>query len=214
MACGTATVNNGLRTVTATGYMGTFSPFGIGDENQPLPIELLDFSANCQSGYPTFEWTTATETNNSHFNLQQSSNLETWTNVAQITGAGFSSTPKSYTHNYSAFSPSKGLYFRLKQTDFDGKSESFDPIHLGSCLGLIQTDVNVWPNPASDQLEISGFDPGSMASVVNALGQEVAKLNIASELPTLFKASDLPSGMYAIVGQKNGQPMQLKWVRK
>jgi hypothetical protein len=214
MACGTATVNNGLRTVTATGYIGTFSPFGIGDENQPLPIELLDFSADCQSGYPTFEWTTATETNNSHFNLQQSSNLETWTNVAQITGAGFSSTPKSYTHNYSAFSPSKGLYFRLKQTDFDGKSESFDPIHLGSCLGLIQTDVNVWPNPASDQLEIRGFDPGSMASVVNALGQEVAKLNIASELPTLFKASDLPSGMYAILGQKNGQPMQLKWVRK
>lgn len=214
MACGTATVNNGLRTVTATGYMGTFSPFGIGEENQPLPIELLDFSANCQSGYPTFEWTTATETNNSHFNLQQSSNMETWINIAQIAGAGFSSTSKSYTYNYSVFSPSKGLYFRLKQTDFDGKSESFEPIHLGSCLGLIQTDVNVWPNPASDQLEISGFDPGSMAYVVNALGQEVAKLNIASELPTLFKVSDLPSGMYAIVGQKNGQPMQLKWVRK
>lgn len=214
VACGTATVSNGLRTVTATGYTGTFSPFGLGDENQPLPIELLDFSANCQAGYPSFAWTTATETNNSHFNLEQSPDLEIWTSVAQVNGAGFSSTPKSYEADLSNFSPSKGLYFRLKQTDYDGKHESFDPIYLGNCLGLLNSTVNVWPNPTDNILEITGFDPGSTATVVNALGQNIGSLTINTGEPAFFNTSALPSGMYHLMGQKNGLPFQLKWVRK
>ena len=214
VACGTATVSNGLRTVTATGYTGTFSPFGLGDENQPLPIELLDFSANCQAGYPSFAWTTATETNNSHFNLEQSPDLEIWTPVAQVNGAGFSSSPKSYSFDLTNFSPSKGMYFRLKQTDYDGKFESFEPIYLGACLGLVQTEVNLWPNPTDQTLEITGFDAESTASVVNALGQQVATIAINNGEATLFDAAALPSGMYNLLGQKNGLPFQLKWVKK
>jgi len=214
LACGTATVNNGLRTVAATGYLGTFSPFGIGDENQPLPIELLDFSANCQAGFPSFAWTTATETNNKHFNLEQSPDLEIWTSVAQVNGAGFSSSPKSYSFDLTNFSPSKGLYFRLKQTDYDAKFESFEPIYLGACLGLVQTEVNLWPNPTDQTLEITGFDAESTASVVNALGQQVATIAINNGEATLFDAAALPSGMYNLLGQKNGLPFQLKWVKK
>jgi len=213
-ACSDASVSGSLRTVTATGYIGTFSPFGLGDETQPLPIELLNFSAHCQAGYPTFEWTTATETNNSHFNLEQSPNLETWYPVAQAMGAGFSSTPKSYSFDLATFSPSKGLYFRLKQTDYDGKHESFDPIHLGTCLGLAPSAINVWPNPTNKTLEITGFDAGSIASVVNALGQQVAVVTMIEGETTYFDASMLPSGMYTLLGYKNGLPFPLKWVRK
>ena len=106
------------------------------------------------------------------------------------------------------------MYFRLKQTDYDGKFESFEPIYLGACLGLVQTEVNLWPNPTDHTLEIIGFDAESTASVVNALGQFIASIAIKKGEGTLFEAGALPSGMYHLMGQKNGLPIQLKWVKK
>ncbi len=94
--------------------------------NSPLPIELLYFKATPASGQVVLEWATATEINNEYFTIERSIDGVNWDVISFETGAGNS----NYTLNYSFTDefPAEGVsYYRLKQTDFDGKFEYFDP---------------------------------------------------------------------------------------
>ena len=62
----------------------------------PLPIELIEFTANATGNAVACEWTTATETNNDYFLLQRSVDLKTIEAIGKINGAGNSNT---YKHN-------------------------------------------------------------------------------------------------------------------
>lgn len=87
----------------------------------PLPIQLISFHANLENEYVKINWTTATENNNEWFAVERSSNGKDFSLVTKVPGAG-TSTQANY---YSAIDhkPLYGRsYYRLKQTDFDGRS--------------------------------------------------------------------------------------------
>ncbi len=61
-----------------TGVTG-FSFFnGGGNDNNPLPVELLNFNGTCEEGMVNLVWQTASEFNSSHFDVEKSTNGETW----------------------------------------------------------------------------------------------------------------------------------------
>lgn len=94
-----------------------------------LPIELISFEGKIMDKVNKLEWTTATETNNDHFSLQRSSNGADFTTIVTVAGAGNSVN----TLHYDAIDedPPGGLsYYRLKQTDHDGKFSFSDIIPL------------------------------------------------------------------------------------
>jgi len=121
-----------------------------------LPIELLSFTATPvptpnpdgfrreNNVYVLTEWTTASETNNDHFTVERLSaealakagslDAVNWEMVGIVKGAGNSSTPRSYSltdeNPREAFPLNKGgqgvVYYRLKQTDYDGHFEYSD----------------------------------------------------------------------------------------
>jgi hypothetical protein len=88
--------------------------------SSPLPIELLSFDAKPNDNHVDLNWTTATEINNDFFTIEKSTDASTFESVGTVKGAGNSNTVLNYSMEDN--NPVKGIsYYRLKQTDFDGK---------------------------------------------------------------------------------------------
>lgn len=95
----------------------------------PLPVELLDFQAHLVDDGVELEWSTASEYNSDYFSVYRSVDTSSWTKLADIPSAGFSTSLQEYKYkdesilyNYS--------YYRLKQTDIDGYKESWYPVYV------------------------------------------------------------------------------------
>ncbi len=119
----TGTTSNG--TVVTTAAVTSFSPFTLASRTagvNPLPIELLSFTANYNSSNKVnLKWITASETNNDFFTIERSKDGVFFNELNVVDGAGNSTG----TLNYSTIDnePLQGLsYYRLKQTDFNGEN--------------------------------------------------------------------------------------------
>lgn len=98
----------------------------------PLPIELLSFSAECSNQKIIISWITASEINNHFFTIERSAEGVNFQNIGTIAGAGNSNQNPYYTFEDSE--PLEGIsYYRLKQTDFDGKFEYSKVIAVENC---------------------------------------------------------------------------------
>lgn len=89
-------------------------------KNVTMPIQLVDFHAKPDGDFTMLHWTTASEINNNFFTLEKSFNGEFFEEFAEVKGAGNSNSPINYESMDMAQNKSK-VYYRLKQTDFDGK---------------------------------------------------------------------------------------------
>ncbi len=109
-----------LRTQGALNSSGDNRFWTIGSEIIPLPIDLLYFQAQLQDEIVKLNWATAQEINNDYFTVEKSTDGQNFTEVLQVEGAGTSEVLKQY--QATDPQPSTGVsYYRLKQTDLDGK---------------------------------------------------------------------------------------------
>ena len=90
--------------------------------NNIVPVELVSFTASTLQNEKTIQlnWTTATETNNSGFEiLRKTQNDSEWNTIGFVPGFGTTTEPKSY--SFSDENVTTGIYkYRLKQIDLDG----------------------------------------------------------------------------------------------
>ncbi|MBS4014315.1 MAG: hypothetical protein KGZ97_11255 [Bacteroidetes bacterium] len=99
----------------------------------PLPVELISFDVYQYNNSVIIDWTTASETNNDYFTLEKSKDLFHWDIIGNINGAGNSNELKYY--SFCDVNISEGIwYYRLKQTDYDGKYEYFSPVSVNVTL--------------------------------------------------------------------------------
>jgi hypothetical protein len=107
-----------------------------------LPIELLSFNSEIKPDRINLLWTTGTEINNDYFTIERSREMTAWEVLGFVDGAGDSSVPIDY--SYSDLNPLDGLaYYRLKQTDFDGKFKYYGPVAAHYDLGMDGLDFKV-----------------------------------------------------------------------
>ena len=162
-----------------------------------LPIELTHFVASFADEGVKLEWRTAGERNNDFFTVERSLNGIDWVEITQIKGAGNSAAPK----NYSAYDNSPiadVMYYRLKQTDYDG-TISYSWISNVDPDNFEQNTFKIYPNPATSELNLIG-NPFEL-KVTNILGQEVTRDVIISRNQKnrlLLNISGLQSGTYFI----------------
>lgn len=167
----------------------------------PLPVELLGFDAIAMDGAVKLNWSTASETNNSHFNVMCDGQLVTRVNATN------SATGSSYTWTDGNLDNGRLYSYELVSVDLNGTeavvgTESAMP----SAEAGVVTDYALYqnyPNPFNPETTIS-FDLPQAAEVrlvvINALGQEVTELVKgmldAGHHNVNFDGSALPSGLY------------------
>jgi hypothetical protein len=158
---GTKWVNqsNTARTGGATGGTVTsntvlnFSPFTFGSNaglpTNPLPIELKEFTATQNNDVVDLRWTTASELNNDFFTIERAVDIEKFQSIFTIPGNG--TTPEENRYFAVDESPLPGRsYYRLKQTDYDGKF-SYSDVKMIDFLSTGIPALRVYPNPVSLQ---------------------------------------------------------------
>ncbi|MCB9197410.1 MAG: T9SS type A sorting domain-containing protein [Flavobacteriales bacterium] len=159
-------------TVVSNVAISAFSPFTLASSTSqnPLPIELLYFSANLNSeNIVDLYWSTASEINNDYFQIERSADGLNWENISLIDGAGNSSVVS----NYSAkdVEPLDGIsYYRLKQVDFDGE---FSYSNIVSVQLRNNNTVNIYPNPTTDFVFINYGQEVETLEIYNSIGQNV-----------------------------------------
>lgn len=85
-----------------------------------LPVSLAKFEAVKTNNAVKLSWQTASETNNSHFNILKSVDGVNWSLLTTVAGNGNSN--KLINYNTLDINPFSGInYYQLKQVDFDGK---------------------------------------------------------------------------------------------
>jgi len=148
-------------------------------------------------------WMTATELNNSGFNVERKTQDTEWENIGFVEGHGTTTEAQSY--SFIDRDLISGSYsYRLKQVDFDGTfmyHELAEAIEIGT-IKTFALEQN-YPNPFNPATTISYQLPteGQVSlKVYDMLGNEVATLvnemKTAGEYQVDFNAAALSSGIY------------------
>ena len=187
--------NNELYLVSFNGKIYRFTP-------TIVPVELISFNATIVEGKVRLDWYTATETNNSGFTIQRSTDGATYENIFFIGGNGTSTTRNVY--SYLDESVSSGFYYyRLKQVDFDGSFEYLNVVAVD--LGTPKEFVleQNYPNPFNPRTVINYQVPveGLISiKVYDVLGNEIKTLVDEQKSPGIYSveldATQLTSGIY------------------
>ena len=170
----------------------------------PLPVTMVGSSVECADGTAILAWTTASEQDCAEFIVQRSDDAEVWTDAGRVGCSGNSSSMRHYRFEDHAPSGTAFSYYRLKQVDINGASETFPVLVLGRC-GEAGT-LAVWPNPFSDLLNIrlpAGMQESGRAIVVvrDMAGRELMRSNVDwtdGSGAVLKGCSGLPAGPCSI----------------
>lgn len=91
-----------------------------------LPVELLYFEGTQYSTFNILKWSTASEQNSSHFDLESSNDGTNWKIITTNSASGNSNEELHY--SYIDYNLNELTYYRLQQFDIDGKFETYGPI--------------------------------------------------------------------------------------
>ena len=183
-----------------------------------LPVELSSFAASVINRDVTLNWSTATETNNSTFQIERRTfSSDGWTVIGNVSGNGTSSIAHDYSFNDRNLIT--GIYsYRLKQIDFNGNFE-YHNLNAEVIVGTpkeFKLSQN-YPNPFNPSTTISFDMPKDgfvSLKVYNTSGKEVANLvnetRSAGYYSVSFNASALSSGIYYYRLESNGISKTMK----
>jgi hypothetical protein len=185
--------------VTCTNITG-FSFFGMGGDNEtPLPVELISFTGFCNDNQATINWQTASESNSSHYIVEKSTDGENWREVNNQPAAGFSTEELSYQF-VDLTNGDENAYYRLAQFDIDGESKVYDPIFV-SC-NENKSFIKTYPNPsdASFQVVVNNAELVGKATIqlVDARGTIVSmkEINVTEGTNLFYLNENMAPGIY------------------
>ncbi|MDP4267086.1 MAG: T9SS type A sorting domain-containing protein [Bacteroidota bacterium] len=176
------------------------------DKNGPcdvaLKVDLLSmFGMPYNNKWIYIKWVSASETNNDHYTLERSKNSKEYEEITTIKGAGNSSSPISY--SFYDKEPYFGTsYYRLKQTDFDGKSDYVGFIIVRLFPRSVSI-LKVYPNPVSNLIKydiINNYDSLKLTiSITDLLGRNIKNQDVtlfSGDNHNIINVNELESGLY------------------
>ncbi|WP_201981576.1 T9SS type A sorting domain-containing protein [Hymenobacter rubidus] len=138
----------------------------------PLPVELVRFTAEPQGADALLRWATASEKNNDRFEVEASADGRTFRRIGLVPGHGSSAQP----HDYQLVDPAIArygtslVYYRLRQVDTDG-TFSYSPVRTVAVSG--KPELALFPNPTTQAATLIGAEPGAAVTVFDAVGRLV-----------------------------------------
>lgn len=179
----------------------------------PLPISLLSFEGIRTKGHVDLKWITLTEKENDYFTVQKSINGIEFKDVAKIQGAGTINVPQYYSYR-DIDNNEPVLYYRLRQTDYDG---TYTLSHIISLRrnNLRDLQMTIYPNPSTGEqmiLKINGLMEDATFVISDLLGRPILERNISgdenhSALELITPESKLEAGSYLATLFLEGQKL-------
>lgn len=176
-----------------------------------LPIQSVSFTANCERQHVVLNWTTATETNNDFFSVERSEEGIHW----ELVGVKQSNGDATVRNTYTLMDPqaqSQILYYRLKQTDLDGKFKYGNPISVRNC-GNRPLEMMVYPNPGNGLFELKYTGNADQAQVIEIFNSQGRKVYSMPGFQSKFDLTHLPAGIYFMNVSLDAKSTNLKFVK-
>jgi hypothetical protein len=183
----------------------------------PLPVSMLFFEALSSHEGAVLTWATATEINNRAFTVERSVDGISFEEIATIEGAGTSRTKKEYSYTDKR-QVSKKVYYRLKQTDFDG---TFSYSDIRSVITNLSEGLLLYPNPTVLNQPIYANIDGEesvFVSITDITGKEILSGKVLPDDKTgrflIPGSQDLSVGSYFITIKGSKQVYQQRFIIK
>ncbi|HMN49109.1 MAG TPA: T9SS type A sorting domain-containing protein [Ignavibacteriaceae bacterium] len=182
----------------------------------PVPVELTSFTAAIVGNAVQLNWKTATETNNSGFEILKSVNGSKFSRIGFVEGNGTTTESKSYSFVDRSVKAGENYGYRLKQIDLDGTFEYSKVVNVsGITPSEFSLDQN-YPNPFNPSTNVSFSVPvksNVTIEVFNLIGQKVMTLAQgefeAGKHSVQLNGSSMSSGIYLFkltaVGENGSQ---------
>lgn len=196
----TATGNPKTGQIRTSAPVSSFSPFTFGSTEvteNPLPVEISDFTGRQDGNIIVLEWTTLSEKDNDFFEIERSTDGINFATIGFVQGAGNSAEKLAY--NFADNAPESGrAYYRLSQVDYDGTRSYAD--RLVSVVYAADRDIRltIVPNPTRGLFNV--LVKGASEGVAKLLSQSgkpirIVEIHLSDEL---IDISDLPNGIYIL----------------
>lgn len=190
-----------------------FRVWTLNDNSNPLPIELINFDANCVNNKTVLEWCTATETNNNYFTIAQSADGINFTTIDKINGNGTTNQKHCYQYAIDA-KPDAITYYQLWQTDFDNTTKKLKIIAAQPCNG--KTDNSIITNNGTKNVSVflnSLIDSNDDVVIHNTLGQIIMQQAIVTQQgynQFNLNLNTISNGVYYVTIVRNNQTLNTK----
>jgi Secretion system C-terminal sorting domain len=160
----------------------------------PLPIDLITFQAERVNRLDAqIEWTTASESNTSHYAILRSIDGISFAEVGQKTAVGNSISNVSYTFLDKNVPQSK-LYYKLMQYDLNGDSKPYGPVILKGTAEF--EDITVYPNPNNGEIYFSQLLQGETVKIFDITGRMILNQKVEGNF---LKLSNFETGSYYVL---------------
>ncbi|MEP6844564.1 MAG: T9SS type A sorting domain-containing protein [Panacibacter sp.] len=176
---------------------GNWSMTKIANTTVLLPLTLLDLTATKENGSVRLNWQTTNEINTSHFNIQRSTNGNSFTAVGRTDAKGNSTAINSYSYMDNVAGVKNGkLYYRLQMVDKDGKTTYSKVIVITINDGGLK--ITIRPNPAKDYFIVSSSSERASIVVKDVSGKVVLRQNISAAGDQRVNIAALAKGIYMV----------------
>lgn len=178
----------------------------------PLPVELTKFAARVVAKVIELNWTTASEQNSRHFEIERSADAKNFTTLGIVNSQGTTSLVTNYT--YQDREPLVGTsYYRLKQVDED---LTYTYTNIIAVSNQQAKAASVYPTLAQQELNVElplahlAYD----AAVYDKMGRVVLRQSLRGYTHSL-DISRLGDGNYTLVlSDEMGERQAIRFMKK
>jgi hypothetical protein len=167
----------------------------------PLPVQLVEFTAQVQGAGVAVAWRTASEVNSDRFEVERSTDGATFAKLGAVAARGTTTQAQSYAFRDAQLPTGAAvLYYRLRQVDVGG-TYTFSPVRVVSLAGAgsSASPLALFPNPTTATATLTGVPAQVAVQVLDALGRTVyATSTTAAGTARLDLPAGLPKGVYVV----------------
>jgi hypothetical protein len=185
-----------------------------------VPVKLTSFTATKNGDDVNLNWSTASEINNNHFEVEKSMNGIDFKAISTLKGKGTTTQASNYATNdeeAAKNTSSRNLYYRLKQVDHDG-AFTYSRIAVVEMNNNKTSVLSTYPNPSNGNFNIKADLSSTQTLTVKAVNMMGATVwnktlkPLSAGQQTINAQMWLPNGVYMLLLEQNGQTQKHKFV--
>lgn len=180
------------------------------DNNHPLPLELIGFTAKRKTGSTDVlvQWQTASETGISRYEIEVAKGNDAYrqnrfTRLGEVASQGNSSSEQRYTFTDAETGKAGVRYYRLRIVELDGTT-SYSAIRPVAFSDEITWQIN--PNPSTGIFNLlyqAAEGEAVVAGIYDASGRKVKEITVTSggfvqKLSMDLSGAAYPAGLYLL----------------